>query len=203
MHQIKLSLLILTTIVATSLPARADDRSSTTTIIIAQATSTDIISVGASIINNLFNPPSRSAEIAADAEIKKAKIAAEAEITKEKMRIEASKSTDRVTPVLNQWGVAQVACTPGLVFINGITTETVCIQPTANISAGYYTYDSGKQQLIRNSSTSTQNVNSTNIQNVSSTSTQNVNGTNLKTIRTVQSIKVSSPATQTSRDRGF
>lgn len=182
MRQIKLSLLILTTILAASLPADAQDRSSNTTLI-AQVNSTDLISVGASIINGLINPPSRSAEITADAEVRKAKIAADAEIAKEKLRIEASKSTDRVTPVLNQWGVAQVACAPGLVFINGITSDTICIQPNSSMTAGYYTYDSGKQQLVRNSA---------NAQNTSSTNVQNV-----------QSTRISNPTSSSSSDRGF
>ena len=86
---------------------------------------------------------------ASDAEVKKAKIAADADIAKEKLRIEASQNTDRVTPVLNQWGVARIGCAPGLVFINGLTTDTICIQPNQTIAAGYYDYDSAKQQLIK------------------------------------------------------
>jgi hypothetical protein len=191
MRQIKLSLLILTTILAVSLPAYAEDRSSSATTI-AQANSTDLITVGASIINGLINPPSRSAEITADAEVRKAKIAAEAEISKEKLRIEASKRTDRVTPVLNQWGVAQVACAPDLVFINGITSDTICIQPTSTMTAGYYTYDSAKQQLVRNSA-NIQTANSTNVQN----------SQNVQTVQNIQSTKVSNPTSSSSNDRGF
>jgi hypothetical protein len=196
MRQLKFSLLALTTILATSLPTYAQDQSSSTTQptsttqststtqtnSVAQTGSTDLIGVGVNIINSLINPPSRSAEINADAEVRKAKIAADAEIAKEKLRIEASKSTDRVTPVLNQWGVARVACAPGLVFINGITTDTVCLQPSAAMTAGYYTYDSTKQQLVRTSA---------NVQNVNNTSVQNVQ--NVQTIRNVQTTKISSP----------
>jgi hypothetical protein len=153
MRQINFSLLTLTTILAISLSAQAQSS-------VAQTTNTgDLIGAGASIINGLLNPPSRSAEINADAEVKKAKIAAEAEVTKEKLRIEATKNTDRVTPVLNQWGVSRVACGQGLVFINGITTDTVCIKPSNAMAAGYYTYDSAKQQLVRDNSSSVQTNN--------------------------------------------
>jgi hypothetical protein len=161
MHQIKLSLLIFTTLLTASWPACAYQLSSiqpqqqptTSRMLIADVTSTDFISGGITLLNNLLNPPHRSAEINADTEIRKAKIAAEAEIAKERMRIEASKNTDRVTPVLNQWGVARTNCAPGLVFINGLTTDTVCIQPNQSIAAGYYDYDSAKQQLIKTIST--------------------------------------------------
>jgi hypothetical protein len=146
MRHIKFTLITIATILATGLSSV--DRAS------AQATpgSIDIFGLGATIINGLINPPSRPAEILADTELKKAKIAAETEIAKEKMRLEATKNTDRVTPVLNQWGVARVACAQGLVFINGITTDTVCIQPSTAMASGYYTYDSAKQRLIRDNS---------------------------------------------------
>lgn len=180
MRQIKLSLLTLTTILAASLPARAQEQLPTETVV-AQATQTDLIGAGASIINSLINPPSRSAEIAADAEVKKAKIAADAEIAKEKLRIEASKSTDRVTPVLNQWGVSRIDCAPGAVFVNGIVTETVCVQPTSALAAGYYTYDSAKQQLVR---------------------TNHSDG-NIQTTQNVQTNRVSNFTERNTRDRGF
>ena len=208
MRPITLSLLILTTIFAGTLPATADDRhspqqpaSATGNNLIAQATQVDLIGVGASIINSLINPPSRAAEINADAEVKKAKIAAEAEITKEKLRIEASKSADRVTPVLDKWGVTRVACAPGLVFVNGITTDTVCIQPDKNMSAGYYTYDSAKQQLVKNSNDN--NGHST--QNTQTIQT-NQNDRNIQTIQNNQTTKISSPRTprnRVDREQGF
>jgi hypothetical protein len=156
MHQIKLSLFIFATLLTASWPACAyqlsiepQQQPTTSSRLIADVTSTDFITGGITLLNNLLNPPHRSAEITADTEIKKAKIAAEAEIVKERMRIEANKNTDRVTPILNQWGVARTNCAPGLVFINGLTTDTICIQPSKTIAAGYYDYDSAKQQLIR------------------------------------------------------
>ncbi len=201
MRHIKLSLLILTAILAGTSPAFANDGRSqsqptpTATNLIAQATQVDLIGVGANIINSLINPPSRAAEINADAEVKKAKIAAEAEITKEKLRIEASKSADRVTPVLDKWGVTRVACGPGLVFVNGITTDTVCIQPNQSMSAGYYTYDAVKQQLVRTS-------NDNNVQN-----TQTIQNTqNTQTIQNTQTTRISNPRiprTSPSREQGF
>jgi hypothetical protein len=167
MHTHRLSLLIISTLLIASSPAYANTtpaklEPTTNKTLIAQS-SPDLITVGVSLLNSLINPPSRSAEINADTEVKKAKIAADAEIVKEKLRIDASKSTDRVTPVLNQWGVARISCAPGLVFINGITTDTVCIQPTAEIGPGYYSYNSAKQQLVRNSSSvqTTQNIQTT------------------------------------------
>jgi hypothetical protein len=161
MRHIKLSLLILTTLLTSSWPASAYQLSiepqqqpaTTSRVLIADVTSTDFITGGITLLNNLLNPPHRSAEITADTEIKKAKIAAEVEIAKERLRIEASQNTDRVTPVLNQWGVARTNCAPGLVFINGLTTDTICIQPSQTIAAGYYDYNSAKQQLIRTIST--------------------------------------------------
>ncbi len=112
----------------------------------------NLLGVGVSLLNNLLYPPHRTAEIAAEAEIKKAKIAADAEIQKSRMQIEASASADKVSPLLDRWGVSRVSCTiPGLAFIN-IDTSTVCVQPNGKISAGYYTYNSEKNQLLRTSS---------------------------------------------------
>ena len=53
MRQIKLSLLVLTTILAANLPAYANDQPSTANPQIAQANPTDLIGVGVSIINIL------------------------------------------------------------------------------------------------------------------------------------------------------
>jgi hypothetical protein len=182
MHQTKLSLLILTTLLATSLPAyanrpsvaRLEAQAPKTNLIAQTATTTDLIGVGATLINSWINPPSRSAEITADAEVKKAKIAADADIAKEKLRIEASKSEDKVTPVLDKWGVARTNCAPDTVFITGITTDTVCVQPNTSLTSGYYTYDRTKQQLVRTSN-------------------------NSQTVQTVQTTRVSTSA----KDSGF
>ena len=133
MRQIKSSLLVLI-ILAVGLPASAQNQPPANTPVV-QASPTDLIGVGVSIINSFINPPSRAAEINAETEVKKAKIAADAEVAKEKLRLEASKSTDRITPVLDKWRVVRIAYAPGLVFVNGITTDTVCIQPNKNMSA--------------------------------------------------------------------
>lgn len=159
MRQTKL-ILTLTALLTISLPASANQPSAarpaaqmpSTNLVAQTATTTDLIGIGATLINSWINPPSRSAEITADAEVKKAKIAADAEVAKEKLRLEASKNTDKVTPVLEQWGVARTNCAPDTVFINGITTDTICVQPSASLTAGYYTYDRTKQQLVRTSS---------------------------------------------------
>jgi hypothetical protein len=196
MRQFKFIVVVFTAILATSLPAyAADDSSSSSSSSASSSSSTsstsstsslsfsssDILGAGLSIINNLLNPPSRSTQIKADAEVLKAKIIADAEVTKERLRLEASRNTDRVTPVLNQWGVARINCAPGLVFVNGITTDTVCVQPNASMTPGYYTYDSTKQQLIRTSS-----------------SVQTI-----QTIQTVQTTRVANPTSLQNRSQGF
>jgi hypothetical protein len=148
-NQLSLLLAIVTTL-STSLPASA------------QLSSGDVnlIGIGAGILTGILNPPHRATEILADAEVKKAKIAAEMELERERLRIAASRAEDKVTPVLKQWGVNRVICAPGLVFLNGIDgiSNTICIQPTQSISAGYYTYDSTKRQLLRTSNTIEQNI---------------------------------------------
>ncbi|WP_309739092.1 MULTISPECIES: hypothetical protein [unclassified Chamaesiphon] len=177
MYTRKLSLLVLSTLLIAGSPAYSATQPTANlnptpnkTLLAQQDRAPDLITVGVSLINSLINPPSRSAQINADAEVKKAKIAADADIAKEKLRIEASQNTDRVAPVLNQWGVTRIACAPGLVFINGITTDTVCIQPSADINPGYYSYDSARKQLIRNSSSvqTTQNTQQTRVSNSNS-----------------------------------
>jgi hypothetical protein len=148
MNRNKFSLLVACiTILVTSVPASAQ-----------QGPSGDInlFGIGASLLTNFLYPPHRAAEIAAEAEVKKAKIMAEAEIQKSRMQIEASSSADKVSPLLDRWGVSRVNCTtPGLAFIN-IDTSTVCVQPNGKISAGYYTYNSEKNQLLKTSNGTSQ-----------------------------------------------
>jgi hypothetical protein len=218
-QQAKLSLLVITTLLATSLPAYAQPAG-------GEAQSTDLIGAGVSLIKNLLDPPSRKAEISADTELKKAKIAAEAEITKEKMRLEATKAADadakkekekseleaknadKVTPMLTQWGVSRVSCAPGLVFISGLGNDTVCLQPSPSMGAGAYTYDNAKKQLVRTSSNANTSVTSEKndgetIQKVQSTNKVSKDGHS--SVRTVQSTKVSSPPSSppSSSDDGF
>jgi len=220
MRQAKLSLLVITTIIlATSLPTHAQPA--------GEAQSTDLIGAGVSLIKNLLDPPSRKAELSADTELKKAKIAAEAEITKEKLRIEATKAADaeakkeksqleatknadKVTPLLTQWGVSRVNCAPGLVFISGLGSDTVCIQPSPSMGAGAYTYDSAKQQLVRSGGTAS-TASTASSSSTTATSEKNdgesihkVQSTKVskdgQSVKTVQSTKVSSPS---SSDEGF
>jgi hypothetical protein len=142
------SLLVGLTILATTTPASA------------QLTREDVnlIGIGAGILNGIINPPHREAEIKAEAEIKKAKIEAQMELEKEKMRLQAN--ADKVTPILNRWGVQRVICAPGVVFINGIDgmTNAVCAQPSEAFTPGYYTYDSAKGQLLRTRDASVQQI---------------------------------------------
>jgi hypothetical protein len=198
MRRIECSLLILATVVATSLPVRAQQDQSNTQINQSYTPSTtDLIGAGVSLINNIFNPPSKSAEIAAQAEIKKAEIAAQAEIAKEKLRLQAAKDNDRVTPILEKWGVKRVNCGANAAFVTGITTDTVCIQPTNAMPAGYYTYNSAKQQLVRTSG----NTDGGGVTTRTSVSAES-NG-NTQTIRNEQSVRVVSPARTRSFTGGF
>lgn len=181
MHQPKLSLLVVATILAASLFTHTDRAFAQN-----QPTTIDIIGVGATILNNWLNPPSRNAEIAADAEIRKAKIAADAEVAKEKMRIDASRGIGPSSEILDKWGVAQVPCAPGLVFINGVTNDTICIRPSKAISAGYYTYDTAKQQLVKNNQNSP---------SPSNRSTPQPSRENIQTVQNTQTTRVSNPGT--------
>ena len=102
-----------------------------------------------SVINNIFSPPHRTAEINARADVEKEKLRQQAEVEKAKIAAEATKNTDRVAPVLTQWGVNRVNCAPGVAFINGLSADTVCITPTGSIAAGYYNYSPDRQLLVR------------------------------------------------------
>jgi hypothetical protein len=204
MRQIKFSLLVLTTILATSLSIGID-RASAQDAPQQQAPQLDILGAGVKLFTNFINGD--PAKTAADAEVRKAEIAAKAEIEKERMRIEANKNTDSLTPMLNKWGVSKIPCGSGVVVIN-IGADTVCIQPTAATPAGYYTFDSTKQKLVRSGSSaksgntaqsspapsnpppsninqSTSNTsNNTNVQTVQTTHTNN--GSRVKTTQTTK-----------------
>jgi hypothetical protein len=103
------------------------------------------------VISNLVNPPHRAQQEQADAAVAKEKARQAAEIAKVKSEIQASQNADKAAPVVSKWGVDRISCAPGAVIINGITTDTVCIKPNDRISAGYYTYDAARQQLVRTS----------------------------------------------------
>jgi hypothetical protein len=137
------AILTLTSIVAIHTPVRA------------QSFSFDIVNAGVSVFNSLVNPPHRAEEVRVEAEIKKAKINAQMELDRERMRLEANKNIDRAAPVLNQWGATRVPCTPGAVFLNGVSTDTVCINPSNAIPAGYYSYSAGNNLLVRSATTET------------------------------------------------
>jgi hypothetical protein len=111
-----------------------------------------------SVINGFLSPPHRQAEIAANANVEMEKLRQNARIEKAKITAEAGKTVDRVAPILTQWGVNRANCAPGVVFINGLSTGTVCINPTASIPAGYYNYSSDRQQLVRIETNNTQTV---------------------------------------------
>ncbi len=147
MNRYKLSLLIACIATfATCLPASAQ----------LQAGEINLIGIGVGFIGGLLNPPHRATEIAAEAEVRKAKIMANLEIEREKLRIAAN--ADKITPILNRWGVNRVTCAPDLVTINGLdpTGGSVCIQPSETMAAGYYNYDAAKSLLLRTNTSVTQ-----------------------------------------------
>ena len=146
MNRNKLSLLLaIVTLLSTGLPASAQ----------LGPGEVNLIGIGVNFLTNLINPPHRTAEINADVEMRKAKMAADIEIEREKLRIAAT--ADRVSPVLNKWGVARTNCAPGLVVINGIdaNANAVCVKPNQTISPGYYTYNQEQNVLLRTSGTVT------------------------------------------------
>jgi hypothetical protein len=102
-----------------------------------------------SVINGILSPPHRQAEITANANVEMEKLRQNARIEKAKITAEAGKTVDRVAPILTQWGVNRVNCAPGVAFINGLSTGTVCLNPTASIPVGYYNYSPDRQQLVR------------------------------------------------------
>jgi hypothetical protein len=206
MRQIKFSLLVLTTVLATSLSIHTDRASA------QQAPpQVDLVGAGVSIINSLLHPPTDPAKAAADADVRKAEIAARNALEMKKLDLEANKNTDTLTPVLNKWGVARIPCGSGVVTIN-IGADTVCIQPTASTPAGYYTFDSTKQKLVRSGSTAqsgstaknspAQNSSTAQNSTVQNSSTAQSN-TNVQTVQTTQSNNGSRvKTTQTTRVSG-
>ncbi|WP_310423076.1 hypothetical protein [Chamaesiphon sp. VAR_48_metabat_135_sub] len=184
MRQVKLSLLVLTTILATSLSIQTDRASAQDA-----PQQVDILGAGVKLLTNFINGD--PAKTAADAEVRKAEIAAKAEIEKERMRIEANKNTDSLTPMLNKWGVSKIPCGSGVVVIN-IGPDTVCIQPTAATPAGYYTFDSTKQKLVRSGSSakSGNTAQSSPVQsnpapsNTNQSASNTSNNTNVQTVQT-------------------
>jgi hypothetical protein len=111
-----------------------------------------------SVINGILSPSHRKDEITANASVEMEKLRQNAIIEKAKITAEAGKTVDRVAPILTQWGVNRANCAPGVVFINGLSTGTVCINPTASIPAGYYNYSPDRQQLVRIETNNTQTV---------------------------------------------
>jgi hypothetical protein len=110
------------------------------------------------LVGNIFNPSYRSTQATADAEIAKERARQAAAIEKLKIELQANKNVDRAAPVVKKWGVERINCAPGAVFINGVIAETVCIKPNDRISAGYYTYDATRLQLVRTSGNTATNT---------------------------------------------
>jgi hypothetical protein len=55
--------------------------------------------------------------------------------------------TDPVDTLFREWGWQKVSCSPGLVFIKGLSVDAVCVNPTSAIPAGEYFYNSSNRQL--------------------------------------------------------
>jgi hypothetical protein len=101
------------------------------------------------IITTILSPPHRMTEITAHADIEKERLRQQADVEKAKIAAEATRNIDRVSPILARWGVNRVACTPGSVFINGLSIDTVCINPINAVTAGYYNYSPEQNPSIR------------------------------------------------------
>jgi hypothetical protein len=124
--------------------------------IVKDNNSTDLITAGigagAQLLGQLFNPPSRSAEVMANARIKEAEILARAEVEKERLRLEQSKlAADPLNQTLVALGIQRVDCVPGLVFISGIgdSQQWICTYPTSSLPAGYYEYNRLQHSFIQ------------------------------------------------------
>jgi hypothetical protein len=101
-----------------------------------------------SVINTILSPPHRTTEITAHADIEKERLRQQADVEKARIAAEAARNIDRVSPILARWGATRVACVPGVVFINGLNADTVCINPINVIAAGYYNYIPERNLLV-------------------------------------------------------
>jgi hypothetical protein len=55
---------------------------------------------------------------------------------------------DSLNQMLADYGLTRVPCIPGKVFITGISNDAICVEPTYNLPAGNYQYDSATQQFV-------------------------------------------------------
>ena len=58
-----------------------------------------------------------------------------------------SQTAPNLEELVNQWGYTRVACVTGAVFIRS-GSLTICVNPTAELPAGNYTYDPVSNQLV-------------------------------------------------------
>ena len=128
--------LVLVSFLTISSPAAADEYINYT-------------SVATDVFKTIWSPPHRVTEITTQGEIEKAKIHEQGETERARITAEATKSVDKIAPTLAEWGVTRASCTHGGVFINGLSSDTVCINPTAAIPAGYYSYTPDRKLLVR------------------------------------------------------
>jgi hypothetical protein len=122
------------------------------------STTNTLLTQSATLLGSLINPPSRSAQIQARTE--QQRIAAETE--RERMRIQlerermeqerllATAPTDPIAQLLAQWGWSRIACNSGIpvIAISGMANEAVCVQPTAYVPAGNYSFNPATNQLV-------------------------------------------------------
>jgi hypothetical protein len=124
---------------------------------------TTAIEAGTQIIKGIINPPSREEEAQANAQVEIARLHEETErqrLELERLRLErempfnktVSNTNDTIINI-DQWlserGLTKTACLPGVVFIIGLSSDTVCINPTSQIFSGVYEYDSTIGILIQ------------------------------------------------------
>jgi hypothetical protein len=124
---------------------------------------TTAIQAGSQILGGLINPPSRREEAQANAQVEIARLHEETERQKlelERLRLQTQQPNKNNVLITNdsiididQWltqrGLTKTACLPGVVFIVGLSRDTVCINPTSQVPSGVYQYDSTIGVLIR------------------------------------------------------
>ena len=128
---------------------RSNNRTNTTNTVVNQT---------GQLLGSIINPPSRSAQI--NARVERERIAADLErnrmqIQLERERIEqerllASANSDPIAQTLAAWGWSRISCETNLpiVAISGLANEAVCVQPTATMPAGNYSFDATANRLV-------------------------------------------------------
>ena len=62
---------------------------------------------------------------------------------------QVSPAGDPIAQKLAKWGWTKISCTPGVVFISGLSNDNVCVSPNIGIPAGNYQYNPNSHQLVQ------------------------------------------------------